>query len=468
MNCEDADLKAMASTRETLRKDDADLDSLVGSNTINAAEKRAKAVALQRDAEKTRAEESSHKAEILKAVEDADFECEEVEKLRNSIHDLTTTQEKDTTDLKLKLEDEENNISAMEAEIARSLAELASINTQSAEHRESERVKNDKLLKEIAGAKRTADMVKTAYERAQNNANSFSAIPDGELALQMKIMDESEQQVVDNANRERDEIVEGELCYVINAYVDGDVENHLSAITHFITIAAEPLLEKLKLDFNSDVSVEEQKEAGMNCLRRHCLDYLETAKIERQVRMEHAMDAYLEGVRLHEQEELQRRKEEEVRLAKIEEESRLAAEAHLREKEEEDEEEVRSNDWRGTHFSSNEISSFSSIIHRSHRRRGAAKKKGLHLLSLPRMHGRKTRSDAARSDVPLPMQLRFSARRRKRPKRNVVVRRRRPRQLRLSAGRRRKPKRNVVVRRRRRWWVFLIAAICVKSYSCGL
>ena len=214
MNCEEEDLKAMTSTRETLRKDVADLDALVGSNTINAAEKCAKAVALQRDAEKTRAEESSRKAEILNAVEDADFECEEVEKLRNSIHDLTTTQEKDTTDLKLKLEDEENNISAMEAEIASSLDELASINTQSAEHRVSERVKNDKLLKEIAGAKRTADMVKTAYERAQNNANSFSAIPDGELALQMKIMDESEQQVVDNANRERDEIVECELCYV--------------------------------------------------------------------------------------------------------------------------------------------------------------------------------------------------------------------------------------------------------------
>jgi len=399
----------MASKREALRKDVADLDALVGSNTINAAEKRAKAVALQRDAENTRAEESSHKAEILKAVEDADFEYQELEKLRNSIQDFTTTQEKDTTDLKLKLEDEENNISAMEAEIASSLDELASINTQSAEHKESERVKNDKLLKEIAGAKKTADMVKTAYERAQNNANIFSALPDRELALQMKILDESEQQIVDNANRECDEIVEGELCYVINANVDGDVENHLSAITHFLIIAAEPLLEKLKLDFNSDVSVEEQKEAGMNYLRGHCLDFLETAKIERQARMEHAMDAYLEGVRLHEQEELQRRKEEEERLAKIEEESRLAAEARLREKEEEEEEEVRSNEWRGTHFSSNQISNFCSMTHRLHRRRGAVKKKA-------RMNGKKKRPDAARSVMPLPRQLRLSARRRRRPK----------------------------------------------------
>ncbi len=221
----------------------------------------------------------------------------------------------------------------------------------------------------------------------------------------------------------------------------------------------------------------------MKYLHMHCLDFLETAKIDRQVRMEHARDAYLEGVRLHEQEEVQRKKEVEERLAKIEEESRLAAEARLREKEEEEEEEVRSNDWRGTHFSSNEIYNFFSITHRLHRRRGAVKKKEPHLLSLPRMNGRKKRPNAARSDVPLPRQLRLSARRRKRQKRNVVARRRRPRQPRLSARRRRRqkrhvvvrrrrprqprlsvrrrrrPKRNVVVRRRRSWWVFLMIIV---------
>lgn len=209
---EEAGLKAMTSKRETLRKDVADLDALVGSNTINSAEKRAKADALQKDAEKTRAEQSLRIAEITKAVEDADIACQEAEKLRNSIQDLTTTQEKDATDLKLILEDEERSISTMEAEIACSLDELASINTQSAEHKENERVKNDKLLKEIAGAKTTAALVKTAFERAQKNANSFSALPDRELDLQMKLLDESEQEIVDVATRERDEIVESELC----------------------------------------------------------------------------------------------------------------------------------------------------------------------------------------------------------------------------------------------------------------
>jgi hypothetical protein len=166
---------------------------------------------LRRDAEKTRAEESLHKAEILKAVEDADIECQEVEKLRNSIQDLTTAQEKDTIDLKHKLEDEESNISALKAKITSFRDELALINKQISEHREHERVKNDKLFKEIDGAKKTADMVKTAYERALNNANNFTALPDGELALQMKLLDESEQQIIDAATRERDEMIEGEL-----------------------------------------------------------------------------------------------------------------------------------------------------------------------------------------------------------------------------------------------------------------
>ena len=211
VNGEEASLKVMTARRETLRRDVTDLEALVGSNTINAAEKRAEADDLQRDAEKTRNDGSLHKAEILKAVEDADLECQEVEKLRNSIEDLTIRQEKDATDLMHKLEEEQSKISVVEAEITSFIDELASINTQSAEHKEIERVKNDKLYKEIAGAKKTADMVKTAYERALNNAHNFSALPDGELALQMKLLDESERQIIDDANRERDELIECEL-----------------------------------------------------------------------------------------------------------------------------------------------------------------------------------------------------------------------------------------------------------------
>jgi hypothetical protein len=101
----------------------------------------------------------------------------------------------------------------------------------------------------------------------------------------------------------------------------------------------EPLLAKLMLDFNSDVSLEEQKEAGMRYLRNHCQGIIETAKVERQVRMEHARDALLEEERLREEEDLRRKKELE-----FQEESRFAEEALLRE--EEEEEQVRLNYYR--------------------------------------------------------------------------------------------------------------------------
>ena len=76
------------------------------------------------------------------------------------------------------------------------------------------------------------------------------------------------------------------------------------------------------LDLNSGVCLEEQKEAGMRYLCKHCQGIIETAKVERQVRMEHA---------LREKEDLRRKKEDE-----LQEESRFAEEALLREEEEDE------------------------------------------------------------------------------------------------------------------------------------
>ena len=109
-------------------------------------------------------------------------------------------------------------------------------------------------------------------------------------------------------------------------------------------MTGEPLLAKFMLDFNSDVSLEEQKEAGMKYLRKHCQGIIETAKVERQVRMEHARDDLLEEKRLREEEDLRYKMELE-----LQEESRFAEEALLRNEEEEEEEEeerVRLNDYR--------------------------------------------------------------------------------------------------------------------------
>ncbi len=200
--------------RDQLRLNIADLDAQVSSNTTTAAEKKAEADILQKDAEKTNSEESIRKSEISKAVEDADRECREVEKLRDSILDLTVMQEKDATDLKMKLTSEESKIAAMDAEIANIMEAVSSIEMRSLEHKEQECATNVKLQKEVAAAKKMADVIKGAFEHAQRQANRFSALPDGELALQMTQLDEAEREIVDVANLERDTIIASKFCSV--------------------------------------------------------------------------------------------------------------------------------------------------------------------------------------------------------------------------------------------------------------
>jgi hypothetical protein len=211
VNDEEVVLNAKKNERDRLRQNVADLDAHVTSNTTMAAEKQAEADTLQRFAQRTIAEESVRKNEIANAIEDADRECQEVEKLRDSILDLTVMQEKDATDLTMKLASEESRISAMEAEIATILDEVGSIEKQSLEHSEQEKAKNDKLRKEVAAAKTIADVIKGAFEHAQRQANRFSALPDGELALQMTQLDEAEREIVDVANLERGTIIESKL-----------------------------------------------------------------------------------------------------------------------------------------------------------------------------------------------------------------------------------------------------------------
>ena len=55
----------------------------------------------------------------------------------------------------------------------------------------------------------------------------------------------------------------------------------------------EPILEKLKLDFDSDVPLEEQKKEGMNFLREHYRKLIEAAMSERAERVKHAREEYL-------------------------------------------------------------------------------------------------------------------------------------------------------------------------------
>ena len=138
---------------------------------------------------------------------------QDVDKLRESIKSLTATQAALANDLKHKLDNEESNILAMDADIASTRDELALVEKQSAEHKENEDAKRSKVLAEIESAKKMADIIKNAYERAQKDANDFTALPDEELATEMKHLDEMEKDTIEDANRERDELIKSKLSH---------------------------------------------------------------------------------------------------------------------------------------------------------------------------------------------------------------------------------------------------------------
>ena len=78
---EESALDAKKSELESLRKDVADLNDSIADNTSKAVEKRNEADALRTEAENTRAQESLRKADIAKAVEAANIECQVSEQL---------------------------------------------------------------------------------------------------------------------------------------------------------------------------------------------------------------------------------------------------------------------------------------------------------------------------------------------------------------------------------------------------
>lgn len=45
-------------------------------------------------------------------------------------------------------------------------------------------------------------------------------------------------------------------------------------------------METIKFDYNSETSLDEQAESGLEMIRRHCLDVIKQAKYERLLRVE--------------------------------------------------------------------------------------------------------------------------------------------------------------------------------------
>ncbi len=64
----------------------------------------------------------------------------------------------------------------------------------------------------------------------------------------------------------------------------------------------EPILEKFKFDFNSDEPLDVQELEGNKRLRKYCLESVEAAKEEREIRVEEAREAY--QAQMKEEEEL--------------------------------------------------------------------------------------------------------------------------------------------------------------------
>jgi hypothetical protein len=195
----------------TLRKNAADLDSLIDFNATKAAEKRAEAHSMAKECEKIRAEEVLRREAITKAVSKADLQCQEEQKLRESIAELKEKREIHTAEVKQTLDGKESNISAMEVEIISAIDELSFVEKESAKHKARVSVARKMMLDEVASAKVVADLVKAAFERAQKAASDFTSLPDEALALQINPSNEAKQDIINDAVHQREKMIESKL-----------------------------------------------------------------------------------------------------------------------------------------------------------------------------------------------------------------------------------------------------------------
>ena len=78
----------------------------------------------------------------------------------------------------------------------------------------------------------------------------------------------------------------------------------------------EPFLENVKYDHGSSIPLNDQAKEGMALLNKYCLEFIQEAQAERQIRVDQAKDAHF--ARVEEEEEAMRQKEEKERLRLIE------------------------------------------------------------------------------------------------------------------------------------------------------
>ncbi|KAL7464315.1 hypothetical protein ACHAXS_004652 [Conticribra weissflogii] len=209
VNAEEENLNSMKTEKDKLKGQVEDAKARIQSYIKEAAEKREHATSICENAGRDRATEAIRKDNIQKAVAEADLEVLEVEKLRDSIRELTANQEKSAEDLKSKQFEQEKSIASLEDEINEILAAIAEVEEATTDFKNQCAKREEKAAEDIETAKKTSDLVRNAFENAQKRAHTFARVPDNELEIQMKELDSQEKEIINGAERKMASLIEG-------------------------------------------------------------------------------------------------------------------------------------------------------------------------------------------------------------------------------------------------------------------
>ena len=207
VDAEEDELRAKKIEHETLASDIADLERRAEANQTECAKLQVDTDALIKETAEGRAAEDKRKEEVKKAIEQADAECKEVEDLRQSIKDLTSTQEQNAVQLKQMVDQKDGDLTELQRGIDTSLAELESIESRTKEADSRQKEKRAELAKELTKARETKVIIENAFKRAQERAKDFAIQPDDELAAEMKQLDDDEEAIIKDAEIEVDELI---------------------------------------------------------------------------------------------------------------------------------------------------------------------------------------------------------------------------------------------------------------------
>ena len=208
LNSQEDELRAVSDEMETVHRDIVEMEQRVISQKEEADTKRVKTSDMLESINMEREEAERLMKQVKETEEKADNECKKARVLQESIADLCAAQEKSSDDMKLLLDKNEGDIAIMEEKLQSIDKEITSLEEADKQMAEETSLRMTKIDKDIVEAQRASDVVQSVYERAQREVAAHNALPDDTLAIQMKQLDEAEQDIINGANREREELFE--------------------------------------------------------------------------------------------------------------------------------------------------------------------------------------------------------------------------------------------------------------------